>query len=132
MNISSFPFFFKLRRLHREAVLEVDAATQRHEEKLMKVLFYVHRNVSAYSRYEPIGDGFLYLKAMPVTDRNDISREPKVYRSKLRRGKVVKSTTGGSTGELVEVWRDSHYLNWNRAAKVFFDSWTGYQPGEPK
>lgn len=132
MNISSFPFFFKLRCLHREAVLEVDAATQCHEKQLMKTLFYAHENVSAYSQYEPTGDGFEYLKAMPVMNRNDISQEPKIYRSKLHRGKVVKSTTGGSTGELVEVWRDSHYLNWNRAAKVFFDSWTGYQPGEPK
>lgn len=69
---------------------------------------------------------------LPILERSDLTRpRPDLHAVDAAVHPYV-NTTGGSTGEPVQILQDRRYLAWARITKAFFDRCTGVSPGEPK
>ncbi|HCG99183.1 MAG TPA: capsule biosynthesis protein CapK [Actinobacteria bacterium] len=67
---------------------------------------------------------------IPLLDKGIIrDRFDDLATGELKNRKWFVNTSGGSTGEPIELIQDKEYDDWNRAIKLLYNQWTGYSLG---
>jgi phenylacetate-CoA ligase len=73
------------------------------------------------------------FRDIPILDKETIrSNQTDLISSDIESRDWYPNTSGGSTGEPVELVQDADVRDWKHAGKMFFNSWTGYTVGEPR
>jgi phenylacetate-CoA ligase len=135
-SITTLPFRKELNRLEASRFWGHGDLQEQQEALLAGLLAHAFRNCRYFreragSRLGLDRQASRVLQELPLLTRNGL-RKAKDCLTAPGRGSVFRRSSGGSTGEPAAVLLDAHYLRWNRAAKVAFDSWAGYRPGEGK
>ena len=106
--------------------------------KLHLLMRHAFDNVSFYRRrFQESGitpddiRGFEDLRRLPPLTKDDIiSGGDSLVAVNIPRSAMHHTTSGGSTGRYAMFWRDNNCLNIKNAAKLRFDSWTGWRVGD--
>jgi phenylacetate-CoA ligase len=106
-------------------------------ELLAKTLEHAVTTVPHYrgvvSPGEIKADPFAALRRFPLLSRDVVRAEwPQMLSSAGDRGSWVENTSGGSTGEPVQLLQDSNHLAWTVAAREVYSTWAGGGLGEPE
>jgi phenylacetate-CoA ligase len=109
------------------------------EEKLKKLILHAYHNVPYYHKIlKKVGvinnQEKVVLKnfnKIPILSKEIIRKEGENLYSKdhLKR-KSYKNTSGGSTGEPIEVLQDKYYSDWNIANKIYYKTFAKQEIGE--
>ena len=119
---------------------EATVATAAARQALARMLEWCRDRVPYYHEYlndwrgddireDPLGA----LTALPTLTKPDIyARQGELIARGMSRRGVRMNSSGGSTGEPVQLLQDRLYRRWNRAASTVFESWAGFRPGQRK
>jgi len=127
-----------LRRLDRAPAAEVARV---HEERLERLLRHAHDTTDYYrdvlSTCGVVRGGKVDLgrfERIPILTREIIREQGARLRARtLPPGrKAFANRTGGSTGEPIQYWQDSHYWDINVATKLYHFEMLGKALGEPE
>jgi phenylacetate-CoA ligase len=73
------------------------------------------------------------VSQLPVLEKATIrARAGALVSTRTPRTGVRSNSSGGSTGEPLQLLQDRTYRRWNRAASTVFESWAGFRPGQRK
>ena len=129
-----------LRALRRWQWSSRDECRHLQEERLSALLRHAYGHVPYYRQVLAdcgvVVDGNVHLgrfTELPLLDKAAI-REAKegLHSDDLMRRRVYRNSSGGSTGEPIQLLQDKTYRDWMTAVKILFDEWTGYRLGERK
>ena len=115
----------------------LDENHDRQRRSLMELYRYAQAKVPYYGKLAPLDESAStvqdLLSQIPLLDKQTIRREgARLHSGELQGRNPYPNTSGGSTGEPVQLVQDGHYWDWGIAAKLLFDRWTGYEVGQPK
>ncbi|WP_223701282.1 phenylacetate--CoA ligase family protein [Sutcliffiella deserti] len=111
------------------------------KQKLIKLVKHCFENVPYYKKLlvdhgvaNENGDIFIEnYSNLPILTKEDIKKNFENMKSKdLDKRKWYKNSSGGSTGQPVQLIQDTYYKDYNRANKMLFDRWAGYEVGDKK
>lgn len=111
------------------------------QQSLHRLLQHAYRNVPYYRGEMQAGglvdqDGQIALgrfKELPLLDKNTIrQQEWKMCSDTLSEQDWYFNTSGGSTGEPIQIVQDSEYRLWSVAMQRLYARWSGYSGGEPR
>ena len=129
-----------LRKLREWQYWEPERVTRHQRGRLDDLLQHAYENVPFHRRrFEEAGivDGgrvdVARFRDLPVLDKIDVRNHFEELKSAdLDDRNWYKDSSGGSTGNPVDVLKDREYADWMLAVKMLYDEWTGYRPGEPR
>ena len=127
-------YYNKLKE-HQWNTVEENQEIQR--RKLYELIKYANQNIPYYKRVINeynirFSEDTIFedIKKFPILTK-DIIRNNFDELYKFRDNTYYRNTSGGSTGEPVIFYQDRYYLEWEIAAKTFFNEWAGRKIGEP-
>ncbi|MDD5718780.1 MAG: hypothetical protein PHQ53_03730 [Candidatus Krumholzibacteria bacterium] len=97
--------------------------------RLQALIDHARHHVSRYRGYPPVlrpED----LNALPFVEKAHIQNRPEEFISRIAGRRLIKKTTGGSTGEPVTIWKDRQAWLWELAATWRGYSWAGIAIGD--
>ncbi|MGD6831740.1 phenylacetate--CoA ligase family protein [Sutcliffiella halmapala] len=140
LNVTSdtLTFINELEDLQWKSQAEIKAVQ---EKKLIKLVKHCFDNVPYYK--EKLLDsgvanenGEIFIENfsnLPILTKEDIKKNfDQMKSSDLDKRKWYKNSSGGSTGQPVQLIQDRYYKDYNRANKMIFDKWAGYEVGDRK
>jgi len=100
-------------------------------ERLNRLLNWSIDNVPFYSDLS-IGDENATdnLQRFPIVGKRELSREMRAFVSRIRLDGEYGNSTGGSTGEPLQVLQNKEFRDYQRAGAYLFYSWAGWKPGD--
>lgn len=140
------PAFYNLKGSKQLKYLEVLQKSQKcsfeeqikmQKKNLLNIIKHAVNNVPYYNKLnidlENFAEETIFedIKNIPFLDKNILRKEFESLQYNGGDRKTYYNTSGGSTGEAARFIQDDYYSDWNLAASLLFDSWTGYQLGEP-
>ncbi len=122
----------KIERLPQEEMKKIQ------EKKLEKLLLHAYKNVPYYHRIlsevEVIRNEDVNLEnfnKVPILTKDIIKKEGvNLYSKDYKKRKPYKNTSGGSTGEPINILQDKQYWHMNIANKFYFNRLLGKDIGE--
>lgn len=116
-------------RLRETAALEWASYEKAHQHTTKKLYAALARAVDTTPWYSGLreefrkaDDAWQALRTFPEISKVDLQSHSNALRSSVYTGRVIRKTTGGSTGQPVSVWKDPTAVSFERAA-----SWSYYQ-----
>lgn len=127
-----------LEEVERVSLLSKDEIVEYQQAKLERLLMHAYQNVPYYHRLLPevgvISDGKVNLehfKDIPLLTKDIIRKEKEnLYSQDYKDRQSYKNTSGGSTGEPVQIIQDKQYDEYNTAIKIYFNRMLGKDLGE--
>ena len=129
-----------LRKLREWQYWSPEEVTRYQRDRLDELLQHAYENVPLYRRqFDEAGivtggrvdvDRF---DEIPILDKVDVRNEFEALKSAdLDERSWYRDSSGGSTGNPVDVLKDRQYADWSLAVKMLHDEWTGYRAGDPR
>ncbi len=104
------------------------------QARLVELLLQAERTVPFYKgRIDPEmgpGDALDVLASLPIITKKDLNSQPKLFKSSEPVKGVYENSTGGSTGQPLQILQDKAYFDWASGTKYLFYEWAGWKPGE--
>ncbi len=125
-----------MRQLRRWETLTADEVKNMQKERLCSLLLHTHRNVPYYRELfnrlalaEPSGRiPPQAIEKIPVLDRETLrERYQDLQSDDLSQRQWYENFSGGSTGEPVRFIQDKTYDDWNNAAWLLYNLWSGHR-----
>lgn len=105
-------------------------------ERLRALVSHAGAHVPAFRRKlsgdPPAMTSLEDVRRLPTLVKTDIQGDPAGCASDAAGGKLVKKTTGGSTGQPVTVWKTRDAWLWELAATWRGYAWAGVEIGDPQ
>jgi phenylacetate-CoA ligase len=123
----SWEYFEEMRRF-KTGTREVTQA------RLANILRHAARTVPFYKGL--IGPNFKdecafdILSELPIITKKDLNTRPELFKSSKPGEGVYGNSTGGSTGQPLQVLQDNAYFDSAQGTKYLFYEWSGWNPGE--
>lgn len=132
----SWKIYKQLKELESASVAEIKV---RQSEKVHALLLYAFKNVPYYRAlfkregFDPVNYTNLQdLQSIPVLTKQIVKKEKEnLVSNEYSLKDLRKNASGGSTGDPVTIYQTSEYFNVGKAARMLFDSWSGYRQGQP-
>lgn len=70
------------------------------------------------------------LSGLPIITKKDLNTQPGLFKSSEPGKCVYANSTGGSTGQPLQILQDKDYFDWASGTKSLFYEWAGWKPGE--
>jgi phenylacetate-CoA ligase len=129
-----------IRRLEAARLMPPSEVAARQTENLSSLLIDAGRTIPYYGQrlreYGVLSDrdhvDLDRFSLLPPLSKLDLRYATRSLRSEVRRRGERWNSSGGSTGEPSRFLQDAEHRNASRAAKVVFDSWSGYALGMPR
>jgi len=128
----------KLKKLHESDEFNYVELQRLQNEKLRNLLLHAWRNIPYYSYLlnkcgvvkKNMKIDMNRFHEIPLLDKVTIRNNFDNLKTKdLEDGEWYFNTSGGSTGEPVQLIQDANYMEWKMAVKSYFDEWTGFNVG---
>lgn len=107
------------------------------KDKLYKILDYSIKNIPYYKRTALENNitvnsetVFNDIKKFPILTKEIIRKEFENLYNHSQKGKLIRNTTGGTTGQPIEFLQDKNFKDWASATKMLFSNWCGLEDGE--
>ncbi|MGR8952995.1 MAG: phenylacetate--CoA ligase family protein [Gammaproteobacteria bacterium] len=128
--------------MQRSQFLSFEEIDRLQWQRLESLLLHAYRNIPYYRTIletkglneKNIADNPGQILAnLPLLDKTIIRQQDNNLLSKdFDKRRSYKNTSGGSTGEPVQLVQDLNYLCWAAATGQLYDNWSGYNLGDPK
>jgi Coenzyme F390 synthetase len=109
------------------------------EEMLERLLNHAYAQVPYYrkvfTQYGIVRHGKIYpdrFSEIPLLTKDVIIKHEAYLHAKASVSGRYRNTSGGSTGEPVEILQDANYTDWNNANKIYQTFITGKKLGDPE
>jgi len=127
-----------LKEVERVSLLSKDEIAEYQQAKLERLLIHAYQNVPYYHRVLPkagvISEGKVNLEHfadVPLLTKDIIRKEGEnLYSQDYKSRHPYKNSSGGSTGEPVQILQDKQYDEYNNAIKIYFNRMLGKDIGE--
>lgn len=122
------------RNLERSQWFDAGGLERLQDQKMGRILDHVRSTTAYYRDYRPWGDApggspREKLASYPILTKDEIRRDPSRMRTMTSMPRSVsRRSTGGTTGEPIDIWRDRHHLAAVEAAYWRGMSWLGIHP----
>lgn len=124
--------------LQKTKSLNVDELNAYQNDKLRKIILHAYNNVPYYSRLfnslkihprdiQTQAD----LEKLPILTKEDIKKDPDSFIAKGYKGKIVKGSTGGSTGKPLRYIMSDEDYSMGAALLLRGYEFAGYKLGDP-
>jgi phenylacetate-CoA ligase len=70
------------------------------------------------------------LSGLPIITKKDLNAKPGLFKSSEPGRGMYANSTGGSTGQPLQILQDKVYFDWASGTKSLFYEWAGWKPGE--
>lgn len=127
-----------LKEVERVSLLSKDEIAEYQQAKLERLLMHAYQNVPYYHQVLPkagvISEGKVNLEHfadVPLLTKDIIRKEGEnLYSRDCKSRHPYKNSSGGSTGEPVQILQDKQYDEYNNAIKIYFNRMLGKDIGE--
>lgn len=104
------------------------------QTRLVELLRHAERTVPFYKgRIDPEitpEEALDVLALLPIVTKKDLNARPDLFKSSEPGKGVYANSTGGSTGQPLQILQDKAYFDWASGTKYLFYEWAGWKPGE--
>ncbi len=136
LRLQGRPVFARYRQMTRLAFEQPHALNALNERKLKSLLQFARETVpyyrhilSGFSSEQPLN--WNWFQSLPLLDKNILrTRHDDLISIAIPRAQTYTQTSGGSTGEPVQLLHDRDAWDWGVAATLFFFDMAGKKPGE--